>query len=64
MCYALQIETMENFFKAEGLTKIMLYYQEVDANLPEGGACQLCIILQLYLGAILSSNILFNVWYG
>ena len=28
---------MENFFKADGLTKIMFYYQEVDNNLPEAG---------------------------
>ncbi|XP_032231416.1 dynein axonemal heavy chain 5-like [Nematostella vectensis] len=29
-----EIETMENFFKPDGLQKIMFYYQETD-NIPE-----------------------------
>ena len=32
-----QIETMEDFFKADGLSRIIFYFQEVD-NLPDAGA--------------------------
>ena len=34
--FVVQIETMENFFKADGLSRIIFYFQEVE-NLPDAG---------------------------
>lgn len=42
---------MDEFFKAEGLQKIMFFFQESDSNIPEAGTLthELCLFFYQFL---------------